>query len=137
MELEAKLIQDLGVKSGVSKAGNPWKKKEWVAETFGQYPKKVKLQCFGDRSDTMNPELGKSYSFSIDIESREWNGNWFTDISVYAMRELGDTSQGAPQNYSQPAAQAAPFGAAPRSSEPGMQADPFGAASGDSDDLPF
>lgn len=137
MELEAKLIQDLGVKSGVSKAGNPWKKKEWLVESFGQYPKKVKLQCFGDRSDTMNPEVGKSYAFSIDIESREWNGNYFTDVSVYAIREIGDPVQAAPQGYTQPVAPAAPFGGAQAISEPGMQADPFAATSGDSDDLPF
>lgn len=39
MEIEGKIIRDLPLQEGVSRAGNPWKKKEWVLETFGQYPR--------------------------------------------------------------------------------------------------
>lgn len=89
MEIEGKIIQELPMQSGVSKAGNPWKKREWVLETFGSYPRKVKFHVFGDRGDTMNIEVGNSYTLSFDLESREFNGRWYTDVSVYQARPMG------------------------------------------------
>ena len=97
MDFEGRVIQFLGETSGTSKAGNPWKKKEWVVETFGQYPRKVKVQCFGDRADNIHLEPGKDYSLSVDLESREFNGRWYTDVSVFRVQEI----QGQ-QNYGNP-----------------------------------
>ena len=88
MDFEGRVIQFLGETTGTSKAGNPWKKKEWVVETFGQYPRKVKVQCFGDRSDSINLEPGKDYVLSVDLESREFNGRWYTDVSVFRVQEF-------------------------------------------------
>lgn len=102
MELQGKCISFLGEKSGVSRAGNPWKKKEWVIETYGQFPKKIKVQCFGDRSDSMNIEPGKDYTLSVDIESREVNGNWFTDVSVFRVVESQAPTFGGAAGEPQP-----------------------------------
>ena len=88
MDFQGKVIQFLGEKSGTSKAGNPWKKKEWVVETFGQYARKVKVQCFGDKADSINLEPGHDYTLYVDLESREYNGNWYTDVSVYRVEEM-------------------------------------------------
>lgn len=101
MELEGKIILDLGLQSGVSRAGNQWKKKEWVLETFGQYPKKVKFHVFGDRVDTLDIQVGNSYTLSVDLESREFNERWYTDVNCYAARPYvpGGMPQGA---YPQP-----------------------------------
>lgn len=97
MDFRARMIQFLGETGGTSKAGNPWKKKEWVVETEGQYPRKVKVQCFGDRSDTINMEPGKLYVLSVDLESREFNGRWYTDVSVFRVNEAGENTYGQPQ----------------------------------------
>lgn len=90
MELEGKVIQDLPLVEGISKAGNAWKKKEWVLETLGNYPKKVKIHFFGDRADSNRLELGKTYAIGIDIESREFNGRWYTDVSGFSSRLIGE-----------------------------------------------
>ena len=37
MEIDGKIILDLGMQQGMSKAGREWKKKEWVLETFGPF----------------------------------------------------------------------------------------------------
>ncbi len=74
MEIEGKIIRDLPLQEGVSRAGNPWKKKEWVLETFGQYPRQVCFHFFGDRVDSNPLRIGESYAISYDIESREYNG---------------------------------------------------------------
>lgn len=100
MDFEGKVIQFLGEISGTSKAGNPWKKKEWVVETFGQYPKKVKVQCFGEKSDNIHLEPGRDYIFSVDLESREFNGRWYTDVSIFRVQDY----QGQQNFGSQPQA---------------------------------
>ncbi|MDE6097143.1 MAG: DUF3127 domain-containing protein [Muribaculaceae bacterium] len=109
MEIEGRIIQDLGIQSGTSKAGNPWKKRELVLETFGSYPRKVKFHIFGDRVDTIRLEAGKDYVLSFDLESREFNGRWYTDVNVYQARDLVPNNP-APA-YGDPAAQ---YGAAPQ-----------------------
>ena len=35
MELIGKIVQVLPLQEGVSKAGNPWKKQEYILETLG------------------------------------------------------------------------------------------------------
>jgi len=137
MELEGKVIQDLGITSGTSRAGNLWKKREILVETFGSYPRRVKITLFGDRADTIQAEVGKSYAFSIDIESREFNGRYYTDVTTYASREIGDGP--VPPAPSYPGA--APYQPAPAPAAapaaPAAPADPFGPAADGTDDLPF
>lgn len=149
MEIEGKIILDLGMQQGTSKAGRDWKKKEMVLETFGPYPKKVKFHIFGDKADTLGLEVGNSYTLSVDLESREFNDRWYTDVSCYAARPYNPQQGGYPQpggypQMQQPAFQQPagypqqpapqPFGG---NSFPGAPAD-SGFASGDSsDDLPF
>lgn len=94
MDLEGKIIIDLGETSGVSKAGNPWKKHEWVIETMDQYPKKVKFHLFGDRADTYRLETGRDYIISFDLESREFNGRWYTDVNVFRVQPKEMASAG-------------------------------------------
>lgn len=88
MDIEGRIIFDLGFTSGTSKAGNPWKKREMVLETTGTYPRKVKFHIFGDRADTIRLEVGKDYILSFDLESREFNGKWYTDVSVYRASDI-------------------------------------------------
>lgn len=131
MELEGTLVQILPLQEGVSKqSGNAWRKQQWILETDGQYPRRVMFQAFNSRIDNLRLEIGKRYIVSVDAESREYNGRWYTDLSAYAARPV----DAAPAQPAQPAA--APtsgFGSAPMQQAP---ADPF--AAGDSaDDLPF
>lgn len=133
MELEGKIILELPEQSGVSRAGNQWKKKEWVLETINSnFPRKVKFHCFGERADNLKFEIGKSYIVSFDLESREFNGRWYTDVSVYNMREIGN----------QPIADNSQIGGYPGiAASAGFQqapaTTPFSEADGSTDDLPF
>lgn len=149
MDFVAKVIMDLPLEEGVSKAGNPWRKKSWVVETFGQYPKKVKMDAFGAAVDNVRLELMKVYNISVDLESREFNGRWYTDVRVFRAVETQDPSMMPQGGYQAPqpgVAPAAPV-ADPFSAQPAMPAaDPFAAAPGAAgaaafgdatDDLPF
>ena len=84
MEIKGTIIAALPETSGVSKAGNQWKKKEYVLEnTDSQYPRKVAFTCFGDNADKINLQVGQVATVYFDIESREYNGRWYTDLRAW------------------------------------------------------
>lgn len=84
MEIKGKIIQALPEVSGVSRSGNPWKKKEYILETIdGAFPRKVHFTCFGDNADKIVLAVGQTATVSFDIESREFNGRWYTDIRAW------------------------------------------------------
>lgn len=84
--------------SGVSKAGNNWKKREYVLETIETYPKKVHFVLFGDRADQYPLSVGEQIKLSYDINSREFNGRWYTSIDGWKV-EKGGTAAAAQQPY--------------------------------------
>ena len=96
MEITGKIIVALPEQSGVSKAGNTWKKKEYVLETQDTYPKKVHFDLFGDKADKYPLTVGQTVRLSFDIESREYNGRWFTSIRGWQVEPAGD-AMAAPQ----------------------------------------
>ena len=151
MEIEGKIVLDLPMQSGISRAGTNWKKKEWVMETPGTYPRKVMFTVFGDRADTLTFQVGKDYVVQVDVESREFNGRWFTNLNAYAARELQSAGgPGLPEGYPDPYGQAqpqpgmyqpaaaAPAPAAPAAPVAAPVPDPFAPAAGnENEDLPF
>lgn len=84
MEIKGTVIQLLAVQSGIGKKG-PWKKLGFIIETDGQYPKKICLSCWGDKVDQFQIRVGDVGTFSLDPESREHNGKWFTEIRVWKL----------------------------------------------------
>lgn len=97
MEIKGTIIQALPEVSGVSKAGNNWKKREYVLEnTEGQFPRKVAFTCFGDNADKIQLAVGDQVNMFFDIESREFNGRWYTDIRCWRADKLTADVPGAP-----------------------------------------
>ena len=80
MEIIGKIILKLPLQTGVSKAGNNWSKQEYVLETQENFPKKVHFDFFGDRATQYDLQEGQMVKLSFDIESREYNGRWYTSI---------------------------------------------------------
>jgi len=139
MEVVGKIIQVLPAQEGVGRNGNPWKVQPYVLETFDQYPRKVHFEVFGEERIKQNPcDIDQVVTVSFDIESREFNGRWYTSIRAWKIQQ-GDMTQA---NAAAPApAAAAPVqptpAAAPAESAP-VNVDPFDASSGDgTSDLPF
>jgi hypothetical protein len=131
MEVKGKIIQKLEPVSGTSKAGNAWSKQEYVLETHEAYPKKVFFDFFGDRANQFQFEVGDEVNLSFDIESREYNGRWFTSIRGWKAEKID------PNAAAQPAAAPAAAGASAAPVAPPPTAD-FSATGGESnDDLPF
>lgn len=132
MELQGKVIAVLEARTGDSRRnpGEKWMSQEYVIETHDQYPKKMVFNVWGaDRIQRFNIQLGQEVNVSFDIDAREWNGRWFTDIRAYDVRPVtAAVAETVPP--------AAPFDdsvAAP-SADPFAQPD---AKENSTDDLPF
>jgi hypothetical protein len=100
LEVSGKIIKKLDVQSGTSSRGE-WKKQDFVIETMDQFPKKVCISLWGDKVQELeNYQEGHSIKCSINIESREYNGRWYTDIKAWRMEPFQTQSAegGSPVN---------------------------------------
>ena len=133
MEIVGKIIQVLPLQEGVGKnTGNPWKVQSYVLETQEQYPRKVCFEIFGeDRIKNNMCQLDDIVTVSFDIESREFNGRWYTSIRAWKVQQgaVETTPQAQPVAATPSAPAAAPMGA---------NTAPFDAMADDeTTDLPF
>ena len=130
MEVVGKIILKLPLQSGVSQAGNNWKKQEYVLETEDSYPKKVHFDFFGDKADQFPLNVGDRVRLSFDIESREYNGRWYTSIRGWKA-EAAAAAAAAEGPQQGPAVAAAAAAGAPVPPPPAFNTPEA------SDDLPF
>lgn len=83
MEIIGKILKLGNLMNGTSARG-PWQKQELIIETDEQYPRTVCLICWGDLADEaakLTP--GQMVKAQINIESREFNGKWYTDVRAW------------------------------------------------------
>lgn len=123
MEIKGTIIAALPEVSGVSsRSGNPWKKREYVLEnTEGNFPRKVAFTCFGENADKIQLQVGQAVTMYFDVESREYNGRWYTDIRAWRIQPKQETPAGAPMPDMPPIAEEPAYASAPA----------------EADDLPF
>jgi hypothetical protein len=131
LQLEGVVKELLPLQEGEGRNG-PWKKQQFILETqSGQYPRHVCIVVWGDRIDQYRLQTGDQVIASIDIESREFNGRWYTDVKAWRVErkklESVPSTEGPPQQENLP--EDDPFGGT-------VTADPF-AAKEEDDDLPF
>ena len=101
-DITGKVISILDAQRFVSKKdGKEYVRNAFVVETVGQYPKRICFTVMGDdRWQQMSILLGKSYNVSFDVESREWQGKWFTDCMAWKAVSL-ENNGGAPIQQAQ------------------------------------
>lgn len=88
MQLTAKLVQLLPLQTGNGKNGQ-WKKQDIIVETEGTYPKKVCISIWGDKINDAVLKTGSMLNISFDVESREYNGRWYTDVKAWKIEPAG------------------------------------------------
>ena len=135
MEIVGKIIQVLPEQGGTSKSGNPWKSQSYVLETQEQYPRKVCFELFGEERIKSNPcKIDDIVTVSFDIESREFNGRWYTSIRAWRVQQgaVAGTSAVATTTTTAPVQPAAQAAAAPAANTA-----TFDGAADDNSDLPF
>jgi len=97
MQLTAKLVQLLPLQTGTGKNGE-WKKQDIIVETPGQYPKKVCISIWGDKIDARKLQVGATLKIDFDVESREYNARWYTDVKAWKVEAVGAGQETSPYN---------------------------------------
>ena len=130
MEFEGTVFRIMPATSGQSARG-AWQRQEVIFDmkSQSQYPRKVCVTFFNKPEEVARLTVGAEYTVSIDIESREYNGKWYTDVRAWRIvpkEQTPPTPAGGvnPPTYSAPMPTEEPAYA--RSS-----------AAQDVDDLPF
>jgi hypothetical protein len=87
MEITGKIVEILPAQTGQSAKGE-WKKQLFILETLEQFPKKV---CFESWNDKLSLKVDETATVkvSFDLESREFNGKWYTNLRAWRLDAVG------------------------------------------------
>lgn len=106
MEIKGKVVQVLPMEGGTSKSGNAWSKASLIVEVAEnpQYPKKIKISNMKNADAFSKLAIGSEVAFKVEIESREFNGRWYTEVNCWGwdVHQATPTQQPAPQPAPQP-----------------------------------
>ena len=98
LSVVGRIIQVLPIESGVKKNGDTWRKQGYVLETTeSNYPRKIYFTFFNDRIEQNNLHVSDLIKLQFDIESREWNERWYTDIRGWRAEKVSDSNNIGPQ----------------------------------------
>lgn len=119
MEFEGMVYRVLPVVKGTSARGE-WTKQEVVFELPGEFNRKLCVGFWGDKAlEAAELKPGEQVEVSINVESREYNGRWYTEARAWKL------------------ARKAPEMAAPAADMPPMATEEPAFASMPIDDMPF
>lgn len=104
MEIKGKVVANLGLQKGTSKAGKEWAKSTVVIEYGDQYPKKIALDNLKNAEEFAKLSVGTEGVFHIEVESREFNERWYTSVNCWKW-EVATLTQQPQQAPAQPAPQ--------------------------------
>jgi len=97
MDLKGRIFQVMPVTSGTSKAGKDWSKQDFVIETLSQYPKKVALSVWGQQKiDDYDLQIGMEVTVHVELESREYNGKWYTQANAWKIEWSSEARRPTP-----------------------------------------
>ncbi|MDL2254715.1 DUF3127 domain-containing protein [Bacteroidales bacterium OttesenSCG-928-J16] len=89
IEITGILTQVLDVRTGMGKNGE-WKNQDFILETPGQYPRQVCISLWGDKTEALkNFAIGDQIKAMVDVESREFNGKWYTNVKAWQVEKIG------------------------------------------------
>lgn len=100
LALKGTVNQILDEQSGEGKNG-PWRKRDFILEIPGKYPRKVCITQWGDNIDRADVHEGEEIVAHIDIQSREYKGNWYTDVKAWKV-ERAEQGQAEPNRPPKP-----------------------------------
>jgi hypothetical protein len=122
MEFEGKVLEILPPVSGQSARGT-WERQTVVFEQPNkQYGKELAVTFMNKAQDVASLRVGESYMVSFDIESRNYQGRWYTDVRAWRVQPLLPAAQPPVQDMP-------PFMEEPQQN--------YSAGAGVIDDMPF
>lgn len=110
--MTARVLRQFPLEQGVSKAGNEWKKSTLLVEKDpqSQFPKQIALINMKNAEEFSQLPVGALYEFEFVIESREYNGRFYTDVKCLSFKpaqtqlhpQLQPQNQAPQPTYTQP-----------------------------------
>ena len=123
MDFEGKVLEILPAVTGQSARGT-WERQTVVFEQPNkQYGKELAVTFMNKGQEVANLRVGESYLVSFDIESRNYQGKWYTDVRAWRVQPVQAAAAAAP------APNMPPFMEEPQPS--------YAAGAGVVDDMPF
>lgn len=84
MQFKARVIDRLPLQTETSsRSGNDWSKATLIVESISQYPKKVAISNMKRAAEFNAIPAGTVATFDVEMESREFNGKWYTDVTCW------------------------------------------------------
>lgn len=85
--------------SGSSVRGS-WTKQDIILLLPGEFNKKLCVTFWGDKvQEVTSLKVGDKVDISVNIESREYNGRWFTEVRAWRVNPVAAApSMGAPHD---------------------------------------
>ena len=122
MDFEGKVMEILPAVTGQSARGT-WERQTVVFEQANkQFGKEIAVTFMNKAQEVAMLQKGQSYTVSFDIESRNYQGRWYTDVRAWRVQPL--QPQAAPAMPDMP-----PFADEPQPA--------YSAGAGVIDDMPF
>ena len=128
MEFEGVVFKILPPTSGTSARGE-WKRQDVVFELPNEFSRKICVTFFNKDHEVAQLREGQTYNVSVNVESREYNGRWYTDVRAWRLQP-----KSAPATA--PAADYAPMPDTPPY-ESAQSAATYKPSTEEVDDLPF
>jgi hypothetical protein len=124
-ELTGKVLQVLPEQTGTGRNG-PWSRQDFIVETQDQFSRKVCFSAWGEKVLQLKAfKTNDQVKVYFNIESRDYNGRWYTDLRIWKIEALGQAEVQGNSN----------------SADPGLPDDlqplEAGESAGEKDDLPF
>ena len=80
MEFEGTVYKIMPVTKGTSARGE-WQRQDVVFDANeGSFTRKICVTFFNKPDEVAKLREGAAYTVSVNIESREYNGRWYTDV---------------------------------------------------------
>lgn len=123
--IEGQITAILPKTRGVGQRGE-WVSQDFVLKTDDNYPKNICFTILGaDKIKEANIKIGDVVSIGVNIESREFNGRWYTSIKAWSVK----------RKFEAQAAKQAPPAPTPQPSQPTQTQ--TSSSVDNTDDLPF
>ena len=123
MDFEGKVLEILPAVTGQSARGT-WERQTVVFEQANkQFGKEIAVTFMNKAQEVAMLQKGQSYTVSFDIESRNYQGRWYTDVRAWRVQPV-QAQAAAPAMPDMP-----PFAEEPQPA--------YSAGAGVIDDMPF
>ena len=71
-----------------------FKKRVIVVTEQGEYPKDIAIEFLKDKTALLDKfKVGEAVTIGINIQSREWQGKWFTNVNGFRIKSDNDIVQ--------------------------------------------